>query len=377
MPIYFQIKANLPSFPWSGNSAIHFSINDELGRSIISFEGFHDQDADYWWVDVEAKRDWLVDKRTESEIIKLFEQYDPKDFNLPRYYEGVGYDNDGTEIRYTATRNPRPVPPRSPLPHLVADLLITVERHFYKQVLSILNLLSWRYGVREDYDPLERQELSWSLDGSQWILVPLDDNRSLMVEPSVDFTPDSQIEVQGFIESNLFEPLAHNLWRESWAQRETNPRSALIIAVAAAEIGTKEFVSALAPDTRWLLEEIQSPDIIRILKNLVPSLIKEHLELPFLDLTIAGLIAPIENAFKARNTLAHKPSSATKRHKEATELLRKESFDRVLLSVSDLLWYFDYYRGYSWAYKYIRPDTRKVWDQPLVKNVDPISPRQI
>jgi hypothetical protein len=54
------------------------------------------------------------------------------------------------------------------------------------------------------------------------------------------------------------EPLARQILREAWAQKSASPRSALVLAIAAAEVGFKQCVSQLVPEARWLVEEIPS-----------------------------------------------------------------------------------------------------------------------
>ena len=63
------------------------------------------------------------------------------------------------------------------------------------------------------------------------------------------------------------EPLCHELYREAWEERQKNPRNAVVFGIAAAEVSFKQCVSALAPDTRWLLENVPSPPLTKMLSE--------------------------------------------------------------------------------------------------------------
>ena len=53
-----------------------------------------------------------------------------------------------------------------------------------------------------------------------------------------------------------------------------------MIGVAAAEVGLKWFIAALAPDTQWLLEETQAPPMPKMLKNYLPKLTERAKKTP-------------------------------------------------------------------------------------------------
>ena len=55
------------------------------------------------------------------------------------------------------------------------------------------------------------------------------------------------------------EPLGHELLREAILNRKANPRSSLVLAVAAAEVGFKQFAARVFPDAAWILELPTSP----------------------------------------------------------------------------------------------------------------------
>ena len=68
------------------------------------------------------------------------------------------------------------------------------------------------------------------------------------------------------------EPLAHKLIRESKELIFSNTRSAYVIGVTALEVSVKQFVSFKSPSTKWLLKEMQSPNIYKIMSEYFPEI---------------------------------------------------------------------------------------------------------
>jgi hypothetical protein len=68
------------------------------------------------------------------------------------------------------------------------------------------------------------------------------------------------------------EPVAHELLREAEDNTGSNPRSALVLATAALEVGVKAYVAALIPDTRWLAFNAPSPPVALLLNRYLPTL---------------------------------------------------------------------------------------------------------
>jgi hypothetical protein len=81
-----------------------------------------------------------------------------------------------------------------------------------------------------------------------------------------------QDEIEGLIRADANEPLGHELFLEAWQNRRTNPRSALIIGIAAAEVGFKQCVGKLVPDAEWLITECPSPPLTTMLSHYLPIL---------------------------------------------------------------------------------------------------------
>jgi hypothetical protein len=166
----------------------------------------------------------------------------------------------------------------------------------------------------------------------------------------VHVSEDVRADTEALLEAEIAEPLGHTLFREAWALRGTYPRSALIIGVAALEVGLKQLVSELVPEAAWLMETGPSPPVPAMVKNYLPKLPARC--------TFGGeVLCPpkavrrhITDAVKLRNKVAHSAQ---------TDALDYEVLKEWLLAIRDVLWLFDYYRGFQWALTHIREDTEQ------------------
>lgn len=150
------------------------------------------------------------------------------------------------------------------------------------------------------------------------------------------------------VEGSTTEPLGHELYREAWQQKTENPRSALVIGLAAAEVGFKQCVSTLTPTSQWLMENVPSPPLVSMVKNYLPLLPTK--------LKIYGKVLPppskltkaIQKGVETRNKTIHVGNPAP----------APEELESLLLAIRDLLYILDYYCGAEWALDNVRPEIR-------------------
>jgi hypothetical protein len=132
--------------------------------------------------------------------------------------------------------------------------------------------LRWRLGERGRHSPFSSQGKEWSFDGH--VFLPTPSAHRTYVEAFGTLMADA-VELQdvlALVNNGKSEPLGHTLLREAWEQRHANPRSALVIGLAAAEVGLKECMSDLVPHARWLAENVPSPPLVSMLQDYVPLL---------------------------------------------------------------------------------------------------------
>lgn len=246
--------------------------------------------------------------------------------------------------------DPGYVPGLSLLDLGLQDFIRNIETEMRKACYSTIEVLRWRTGFRGPHAPLSSSGSHFSFDSKDWRLLPGDHDARLVDEDYSRKVPETiRKEVPDLVLQGISEPLAHELFREAWGQRSGNRRSSLVIGFAAAEAGFKHLVSELAPQAAWLIEEGPTPSLPKMLSNYLPQLaIKNTIEGVKLPPT-QSIRKAIQDCMEARNSVAHigKPPPSI------------EQLEEWLYAIRDLLWLFDYYRGFSWAWDFIQESTRQ------------------
>jgi hypothetical protein len=119
---------------------------------------------------------------------------------------------------------------------------------------AALGALRWRSRALGSQRILSARPIEWSLDDEEWEMLPTSTGVTIVDVPRIEVSHEAAHELQVLLDEGVSEPLAHALLREGWSQRRENPSSALLIGIAALEIGIKEYVAACAPDAAWLAE---------------------------------------------------------------------------------------------------------------------------
>lgn len=137
------------------------------------------------------------------------------------------------------------------------------------------------------------------------------------------------------------QPLGHDLLREAWRIHESNPRAAVVVAIAAIETGLKQFIANQLPQTEWHLRNLASPPLHRLLRDLlptVPSKAKGHRTMPALD---SSIVRVVKDAVEKRNPLVHIGEAE----------VEEEWLTALFRAARRLLYELDYHSGYEWAPK--------------------------
>ncbi len=109
-------------------------------------------------------------------------------------------------------------------------------------MMSTVGLFRWRHGIAEGPpEPCHTLKACYSEDGKVWREILL--ARSIKIRFGMSYwgTLDNDIckQVVELATAGMEEPLGRQLFREAWSQKGSHPRSALVIGVAAAEVGFK------------------------------------------------------------------------------------------------------------------------------------------
>lgn len=234
--------------------------------------------------------------------------------------------------------------------HLASDLqgfLRDIHASLRRAVRTVCVATAWRLALPGPRDPVAFGLAYWSLDGERWEIWPTGETRATFGGYlQTELPSESQSDIQELLDSDRREPLAHALWREAVAQQKANPRSAILIGVAALEVGLKQFAATHIPDADWLLREAPTPPVVKMLSTFLPSL-------PSLDggrqfeRPSTATLRIVGEAVELRNSIAHKGVKD-----DPPDLLVAE----VLAVVHGLLWGFDLATGVEWAKDYVPND---------------------
>jgi len=222
-------------------------------------------------------------------------------------------------------------------------------------VLQVLNALRWRFGMWGARHPIDRQEFYYSIDGDSWgfISEPWDYRMLDGVGAPASFYAEGYEHVQDLLAQRHTEPIGHDVFRESWSLRFNNPRSALILGIVAAEVGVRRCIANLDPAREQAIRA-DKLSLVPLLKKL-RSLLQDNPR----GVSLAPsdeMIATVQAGVNARNAFVH-GYPGEDRYAEALKQLEGPRLDKLLATVADLLWLFDYYVGHDWARHYIRATT--------------------
>ncbi len=180
---------------------------------------------------------------------------------------------------------PGETPPAHVLPEPFQSFIRDVTGELWDYARRTVYVLRWRCRAGGQHNPFTHRDMLWSQDGTEWTRLPgffsisLSDSRGV---PSL--SKSIHEEVQSLVQAGNTEPLGHELYQEAWEQRYSNPRSALVLGIAAAEAGFKQFVGTIVPDARWLAENAPSPPLVKMLAEYLPKLPARN--------TFAGKVPP-------------------------------------------------------------------------------------
>jgi len=144
----------------------------------------------------------------------------------------------------------------------------------------------------------------------------------------------------------------HELLREAEQNAYSNPRSSLVLAVAAIEAGIKAYVADVAPAAEWLAFKAPSPPVAKMIADYLPTLpgsAGARIGKP--SRRIRTLI---QDAVEARNNVAH----------TGTGEWSHEKLDELIDTARDFLYALDYFRGREWAIEHLSEQARSDWGIP-------------
>jgi hypothetical protein len=258
----------------------------------------------------------------------------------------------------------RPVPkwvlPLHIMPPAFIDYAHEVHRDLWSYATRTVRVLRWRLDHEGPHNPFATRGDFWSLDGATWERMPSETSASVRQLWSLAPKETPAREVSAIVSAGGDEPLSHQLFREALLQREQNPRSALVIGVSAVEVAVKECIATLDSQAAWLVQQLPTPPVDRMLREYVPTLRATN--------AIDGKVLPpptelleeLKKAILWRNRVTHGGRLDV-------------SADRVArfleLAAHDILWLLTYYAGTEWALENVKNKTRVALGLPALDDL--------
>ena len=113
----------------------------------------------------------------------------------------------------------------------------------------------------------------------------------------------------------------------------------------------------MVPQAQWLVDEVQTPSLSKMLSKFLPTL---PVKARFVGKSIRppkALLHQLENAVKRRNKLVH----------AGVPPPRWDELDEMLKAINDFLWICDVYQGQVWAAKNVSITTLNIWESDKTK----------
>jgi hypothetical protein len=222
------------------------------------------------------------------------------------------------------------------------------------ELVRLVQLLRWRFNRPWPANPLSNARFVWSLDEEAWHSAP----RRYVDVPSLG---DEERELNGgavealqqLLDTESFrEPLGRQVLLEAIALADDNPRAALVLAVAAAEVGLKQFVADASPSEGegWLISNVPSPPLATLMQKHVPFFVPDKRAREKGSPAIPKAVRkPISDAVELRNKIVH----------SGAEPPTQPELAHLFVAVNDLLYLLDWFRGHDWAYDQLTRETRE------------------
>jgi hypothetical protein len=236
-------------------------------------------------------------------------------------------------------------------PPAVQALAKRVAADMSAEAVKVIKLLRWQQNIDGPHWPFsDHPPLYWRTSEGPFHIVPLESRGGKGRSPAgITWREEDEREFLSLWSStDVSEPLGHELLREASELASTSPRSAILAASSAVEVGTKLHIARLAPDTEWLVSEMPSPPVHKMLRTYLPALhLSKGTTLDFWP-KLKPLFNRIEDLGNRRNKLTHIGAMP----------LGVSEVYVFLEAVSDVLYILDVLDGHEWAKEHVSAETR-------------------
>jgi hypothetical protein len=251
-------------------------------------------------------------------------------------------------------RGPLRSVPMDYMPPAFQDFVARIQRDLPRAGNRAMELLRWRSGELGPQRPFTSGwDVTWSFGDGEWRDFPGSTGLALDYTRLLRITRNAYEDLQRLFAEDHTEPFAYEGLREAWALRGANPRTSLLIAITALEVAVKQYIADRVEPATWLVNNSPSPDVIRLLREYLPTL-----EPPLgalsgaskLDVIPADLLELLRKRRDQRNEVIHQPEA----HVNPKRRVTSERASSAVLAVHQVLRRFDIADGHAWARDYLR-----------------------
>jgi hypothetical protein len=237
------------------------------------------------------------------------------------------------------------IPSLSLMPESFQEFARQLNGELLAAATAAIGVLRWRSRTLGSPRPFSSRGVSWSEDGERWHRVPAAGSVEFGGGARLELTTETAAELQALIDSDGAEPLGHVLFREAWSQRQINPRGSLLMAMTALEVGIKQYITHCVPQAEWLMDNVPSPPVVRMLSDYLPQLVPP-LGPPGLKSFADDdpVLKALRKALQMRNNATHTGTDVS-----------RDDLRRTLRAVRIILWQLDEARGHIWASQHLPP----------------------
>lgn len=246
-------------------------------------------------------------------------------------------------------------PSMSEMPTSFQEFSARLRAELHGTLDRVIGLLRWRGGGDGPVFPdAGWVPYKWSIDGESWHRFPGDISVVLNEYLHLDVQPEAEHDLQDLVANDLGEPFPYELLREASALQTSNPRSSLMISIAALEVAVKQYIADRVPEADWLVNEMQAPDVVKMLSGYLPALAPPPAALDgasTLEPLSDGLLELLRKRRDQRNELAHRPE-AHQAHR--ARVATPERAMDAAVAVQQVLLRLDVANGHLWARQYLK-----------------------
>ncbi|ENV38676.1 hypothetical protein F959_00368 [Acinetobacter venetianus RAG-1 = CIP 110063] len=238
---------------------------------------------------------------------------------------------------------------RNHLPKKIENLYMDIEELLRNTIHRFVSGIVWFQGIENQISFLDQISFYWKTrkEAKEFHLMPLSSHQfDLGMKKGLYWNSEYALKYKAFFNSSFHVPLGHELLREAKNTLETSPKSALMLLTSGLEVAVKQHIGKIAPQTDWILHNLPSPPIHKILKDYIVILHNSQLEVEQWK-SLADLFKKVQKLIEVRNEIAHKGKL------KDGEKLTKTDIEQYFPIVTNVLYILDVLAGEEWAKNHI------------------------